>query len=278
MSVNFSRPFIFNSILSFFLAGCAFIMVFYAFRDHVQPSKGSLESSFYVSLKPIATALENWLIVLTFIFSEMYGSVVLSLLFWSFSNDICSIEEAQMLYPILNMTGSVSLVVLGVLLAVADPYLAQNKDLFLQLSLGIVVVLGVLVLWIYKYLRVAAQSKPEKKTNLGFIESLKVVFSSSYIANIATSVVCYSFVVNFITIYYKNALSLFWLENTISGVAIESVLMGLCTIIFSLLGSVFLKRWGWTKVCFDLNADRIDHTSLFWCHWNRFSLSASRIR
>lgn len=92
MSVKFTKPFIFNSILSFFLGTYAFIMVMYAFRGQVQPAKGSLESTYHVSLKPIATAFENWIIVLTFIMGEMYGSVVLSLLFWSFCNDICTVR------------------------------------------------------------------------------------------------------------------------------------------------------------------------------------------
>lgn len=171
------------------------------------------------------------------------------------------VDEAGRFYPLINLVANVSLIFLGVLLAVFNSFLKQKKDLFLQISLGIVIVLGLVVLYIYKWMQEhvltdpdlydPAKSKPKKnKPKLGFTESIKVIFSSSYIANIAISVICYGSVVNFVEIYYKNALNLFWLESTINGVAIESGLTGFMVIILSLfIGATAVKRFGWTRVC-----------------------------
>jgi AAA family ATP:ADP antiporter len=73
-----------------------------------------LEESWPASLKPIATAGENWIIVLVFIFGEMYGTVVLSLLFWGFANEICTVHEAKRFYPLINLIANVALVLLGI--------------------------------------------------------------------------------------------------------------------------------------------------------------------
>jgi AAA family ATP:ADP antiporter len=120
-----------------------------------------LEESWPDSLEPIATLAENWIIVLVFIFGEMYGTIVLSLLFWGFANDICTVHEAKRFYPLISLIANVALVLLGILshhltnsgiiLFVANESLKTNKDLFLQIALGTVIVLGLVVAYIFKW-------------------------------------------------------------------------------------------------------------------------------
>jgi len=37
----------------------------------------------------------NWTATLFFIMSELWGSVVISLLFWSLADDVCNVSEAK---------------------------------------------------------------------------------------------------------------------------------------------------------------------------------------
>jgi AAA family ATP:ADP antiporter len=138
MSVNRSKAFIFYSMHGFFMVMYAFIMIAYAFKDQIQPERGSLQEAYPSTLKPIATAFENWIIVLVFIFGEMYGSIILSLMFWGFANDICTVNESKRFYPLIGLTGNAALVVLGIILAALNNALKARKDLFLQISMGMV--------------------------------------------------------------------------------------------------------------------------------------------
>jgi AAA family ATP:ADP antiporter len=116
LSVTKSKAFIFYSMHAFFMILYGCIMVAYAFKDQLQPERGSLETTYPSTFKPIATMFENWIIVLVFIFGEMYGSIILSLMFWGFSNDICTVDESKRFYPLIGLTGNVALVMLGIFL------------------------------------------------------------------------------------------------------------------------------------------------------------------
>lgn len=189
----------------------------------------------------------------------MYGSIVLSLLFWGYANEICSVDEAKRFYPLLNLTGNTSLVFLGILLAAGNETLKQKKDLLLQISLAIVIILGIIVLLIYRWMQTNVLTDPElysaekiKKRNakpkMGMGESLRFVFSSGYVAKIAAMLICYGACVNFIEIFYKNMLNLYWMRSTMNGMSIESGVMGLMVILLSLfVGTTAVSRFGWTR-------------------------------
>ena len=46
--------------------------------------------------------VRNWLFTLFYCISELWGDVVLSLLFWGLANETTSIEDAPLLYPLFD--------------------------------------------------------------------------------------------------------------------------------------------------------------------------------
>ena len=71
--------------------------------------------------------LHNWTFTLFYCFSELWGDVVLSLLFWGLANDITREEEAMLLYPLFGLGANVAQAVAGrvlKLLSVAPVYAA----------------------------------------------------------------------------------------------------------------------------------------------------------
>jgi hypothetical protein len=55
----------------------------------------------------------NWTYSLFFILGELWGSVAISLLFWSLADDVCTVDEAKTLYPKLGIAANVGLVLAG---------------------------------------------------------------------------------------------------------------------------------------------------------------------
>lgn len=105
----------------------------------------------------------------------------------------------------------------GIVLASFNQFLKKRKDLFLQLALGSVftyylivkvILLGLVIIYIYYWIQKHVLTDPElykdkyktrkSKAQSGFTESIKLIFSSGYIAKIACSVLCYGSIVSFL--------------------------------------------------------------------------------
>lgn len=57
--------------------------------------------------------VRNWLFTLFYCVSELWGDVVLSLLFWGLANETTSIEDAPLLYPLFGIGANVAQTVAG---------------------------------------------------------------------------------------------------------------------------------------------------------------------
>ena len=57
--------------------------------------------------------LRNWTFTLFYVVSELWGDVVLSLLFWGLANDITSLRKARVLYPLFGIGANVAQVAAG---------------------------------------------------------------------------------------------------------------------------------------------------------------------
>ena len=61
---------------------------------------------------PIAI-LRNWTYCLFYVMAELWGSVVVSVLFWGFANQITTVEEAEGFYPLFGLGANVALIFSG---------------------------------------------------------------------------------------------------------------------------------------------------------------------
>lgn len=61
---------------------------------------------------PIAI-IRNWTFCLFYVMAELWGSVVVSVLFWGFANQITTVEEASQFYPLFGLGANVALIFSG---------------------------------------------------------------------------------------------------------------------------------------------------------------------
>ena len=54
--------------------------------------------------------IENWSYSLYYILSELWGSVMLSLLFWQTANQVFNIKQAKTGYPLLGLGGQIGMI------------------------------------------------------------------------------------------------------------------------------------------------------------------------
>ena len=97
----------------------------------------------------------NWSFSIFYILSELWGSVVLSMLFWQFANEITKVTEAKRFYGLFGMIGNIGLLSPAPIIILTAKYaksLPKDIDSFgvnLKLLMSCVLVSGLVAISTY---------------------------------------------------------------------------------------------------------------------------------
>ncbi|OGN61817.1 MAG: AAA family ATPase [Chlamydiae bacterium RIFCSPHIGHO2_12_FULL_27_8] len=271
LSNKLSKPALFYATLSPFLIFFAlFALVLYPAKDFLHPYAfaDKMQSLLPTGFMGLIAVLRNWVFSIFYILSELWGSVVLSLLFWGFANDITKVKEAKRFYALFLTGANVALLVSGPtiryfanlpkkLAAVAgvDPWgMTINKLMLL------VVLMGLIIMGCYYYMNKSVltdsrfyspeEMKSSKKTKpkLSMKESFKFIFSSKYLGLLAVLVVGYGIAINLVEVTWKSQLKLEFPNSNdyLAFMGAFSTVTGFVTILTTMfLGGNIMRRFGW---------------------------------
>lgn len=78
--------------------------------------------------------------------SELWGAVVISVLFWTLANEVCTVDEAKSVYPLVGIAANIALVLAGTFVkTVSNVYAAGSTQIMLNwLVTGIVASTGIM--------------------------------------------------------------------------------------------------------------------------------------
>jgi AAA family ATP:ADP antiporter len=88
----------------FYACTIPFLIFFLAFAFVIFPNVGALHPHAFVDKIALAlpegfgaplAIVRNWSFAVFYVMAEMWGSVVASLLFWSFANEVTTVDEAK---------------------------------------------------------------------------------------------------------------------------------------------------------------------------------------
>jgi AAA family ATP:ADP antiporter len=267
---KYPRTTVFNGIVATFIAFFAlFGLVIYPNAALLHPTQfctwlaAMLPSGFSA---PIAI-LRNWTYAVFYTMAELWGSVVVSLLFWGFANEVTSVTEAKKYYPLFGLGANVALIFSGQFVrfvsklrvaaamgsAAIDPW-AQS----LRYLMGGVVASGFGILALFRYMQTSVMTDPEcvdpnaskkakTKTSMGLRESASFLAASPYIRNLAALVICYGMSINIVEVSWKAKLkAAFPNPNDYSMfMGTFSSVTGSITLFMMLLGRRIFKVFGW---------------------------------
>lgn len=152
----------------------------------------------------------------------MWGSVVVSLLFWGFANEITTVSEAKKYYPLFGLMANVALIFSGQYVkfvssmkvaAGVDPWVNSLNWLMTAVVAGGGVILGLM-----KYMQTQVLTDPEcvdptkeakrkkTKTKMTMKESASFLSNSPYIRDLALLVIGYGMSINIIEVTWKSKL------------------------------------------------------------------------
>ncbi|KAJ6415895.1 hypothetical protein OIU84_004642 [Salix udensis] len=208
-------------------------------------------------LGPLAI-MRIWTFCLFYVMAELWGSVVVSVLFWGFANQITSVDEAKRFYPLFGLGANVALIFSGRTVKYFSNLrtnLGPGVDgwaVSLKGMMSIVVLMGLAIClcywWVNAYVPLPTRSmKKKEKPKMSTMESLKFLVSSRYIRDLATLVVAYGISINLVEVTWKSKLKAqFPSPNEYSAFMGDfSTATGIATFTMMLLSQFIFEKYGW---------------------------------
>ena len=213
----------YTCIIPFIAFFGAFAFMIYPIRDVLHPTafcENLLEQMGPRFAGPIAI-VRNWTYCLFYVMAELWGSVVVSVLFWGLANTVTTVDEAKQFYPLFGLGANVALIFSGRAVKIFSQIRANlppgvdGWGLSLKGLMGMVVVGGLVICLVHAYLQKAVIPKlagsvqkreKKKKEPMSVGDSFKFLASSPYIRDLAFLVVAYGISINLVEVTWKSKL------------------------------------------------------------------------
>lgn len=255
------------AILPFLAFFTLFVYVLYPNREMLHPNASAdlLESYLPLGLHGLVSVYRNWTYSLFYILSELWGSAVLSLMFWGFANDITRVTESKRFYTLFGLGANVAMLVSGpaiVYFSNIRGSLPADVDAWqytLNYLMTMVVLAGAAIIAIYwwinrnvltdpRFYDANAEKKARKeKTKMGIMESFAYLAKSKYILCIATVVIAYGICINLVEVTWKGQIKAQYPNPNDYSMFMGyfSTLTGTATIIMLFVGGYIIRKKGW---------------------------------
>lgn len=262
------RKLLYIIVIPFLVFFALFALVLYPNRDVLHPTESVewLKSVLPAGFHGVISMYRYWLYSLFYTLSELWGSAVLSLMFWQFANDVTPVKEAKRFYAHFYLLGNLAVILAGFAtrkLSQVRHNLPEGVDAWgvsLNYMMTVVVVCGLLMLAIYyamnRYVltdpRLMKQEgeksvKKKKKPKLTIKESMTFLLKSKYLGLIALLVISYGIAINLIEVSWKHQVHLLYPTENEYGAFMGLLLMvtGLSTFLVIFVGSSVVRVFGW---------------------------------
>jgi AAA family ATP:ADP antiporter len=246
-----------------------FPYVIYPLKDQLHMSLATVEhyQALYPTIKWIIPIIGGWTYSIFYILSELWGSAVLSLLFWQFANAITPVHEAKRFYGMFGFVGNFGLLLSGPAIIFVSEYihkLGLSRDLatgmMLQYLMALVIVAGVILLVTFSWMNrkvlvhkryydpeAMGEKSGKKKAKLSVLESFKYILQSPYLGLIAVLVLAYGVSINLFEGIWKGQIKIAYPTeveyNRVMGGL--STLTGGIAVLLMLVGSNILRKFSW---------------------------------
>ncbi|MDO4503886.1 MAG: Npt1/Npt2 family nucleotide transporter [Clostridia bacterium] len=212
---NTKTFYIMVSIFAAFFATFVFVLfpnhtVIHANAETVKNLQNSLPGFFYFMV-PCVT---NWSFTLFYIFSEIWGTIAISSLFWQFANRVTRKSEVKRFYGVYALLGNMGVFVSGTTLEKMSKAKGAEFDRNVVIMVSVCILFALATMGIFYYINNVVLKDPrfydpndvkpkKKKGKVGMMEGIKILFTSPYIGLVAVLVVSYGIAINFIEVVLK---------------------------------------------------------------------------
>lgn len=249
-------------ISSFLLFYAIFGLIIFPNIDKLQGSPEQLkhwQTVCPIFLYNIIPCFVNWAYTLFYVFSEMWGTMVISLLFWQFANQVTRKSEVKRFFGLFSTIGNMGVIFAGnTLKAMANVENEEAFDAHVKILMGGVIVFGVLTMLIHKYIDSVVMKDPrfknddevsskKSKEKVGTMQGIKILCKSKYLRLISVLVIGFGFCNNFVEFLLKEKMrDLFPTKTAYSNMTSNlTIVTGIFAILANLVSANILRRCKW---------------------------------
>ena len=267
---RYSREKVFYIMMSIFLGFfVVFSCVLYPLKDYLHPHEfaDKMEALLPVGCKGFVALLRNWTYTTFYVMAELWGTTIMTVLFWGFANEILNVHTAKRFYVLILVGGNLSAIGAGGLSAVisklgiswgsfhgSDPW--QYSLLILT---AIVIFNGCLILGAFRWLHTnilthqdfshhlsSSSDKPDFKMSLR--KNFSYLAKSKYLLCIATIVVAYNICINLTEVTWKDQLLQICPHPNDFNAYMGKVTMwiGIVATLVAIMSATVIRKWSWT--------------------------------
>ncbi|MDR1365528.1 MAG: NTP/NDP exchange transporter [Holosporales bacterium] len=256
------RPKLFYSVTSFFaLYLVLFVSFLYPNRDALHPDLTAVIAS-WPRFRWLLLIAGNWTLSLFYIMAELWGSVMISLMFWQYANEITNLKEARRFYSMFGFFSNFGAIAAGnlvVKLSSSGKNIAA-WDSSLHSIMIFVISSCVIIMCIYWWMErnvltdkrfydpeANAGKTKKKKAKMSLGESFKYIFTSKYLGYIVLLIICYGVSINLVEGIWKDRMRAFCSHSTEYNAIMGRLQMytGTAALVMMLIGMNIVRRFSW---------------------------------
>jgi ATP:ADP antiporter, AAA family len=224
VSNKLSREKIFYVMMSIFIAFfLLFMFVLYPFQHLLHPhaSCDEIQRLLPRGFQGFIAMFRNWTFTLFYIMSEMWSTIIMTVLSWGFANDVTSINDAKRYYGLLGISINLSGILAGSVATSMSqntyhaslPFGATAWDQTIFFLCSIIVLAGFTCMLLFRYIHTQGfgynspsyhQEYGGTEVKMGLRKNFAYLAKSKYLICIAMIVVMYNIAINLIEVIWKD--------------------------------------------------------------------------
>jgi ATP:ADP antiporter, AAA family len=243
-----------------------FVCILYPMRDYIHPNNlaDKVQSLLPSGLKGLIALFRNWTLTSFYVMAELWGTAVLTVLFWGFANEVTSIMQAKRFYILFGAGANIAAILAGRASSILSKnsfnhFIPYGKTAWDQSVLFIsttIIIIGILIMLLFRYLNKNVIAKEElnspnivkTKIKMSMRKNFSYLAKSKYLISIAIIVLTYNLATNLVELVWKNQLKALYPNpsdyNNYMGYVIT--MTGIIATISAFLMSGMLRKFTWT--------------------------------
>lgn len=265
----FSREKVFYIMMSFFLGFFAIFTLFlFPYRDTLHPHAlaDKLQEILPMGLSGFIAIFRNWTFSAFYIMAEMWSTMIMTVLFWGYANDVTSVRDGKRHYAILGLGANLATIISGQVSNMIsthqyNPALPIGNDAWGQALFflnGVILLAGLLCMGLFRWLNKhsVSYSAPattnnnadSQKIKMGIRQNFKYLAKSKYLICIAVVVLMFNISLTLIEVVWKDQVGRLYPNPNDFNAYMSNVLtgIGLLATIGAFISGSIMRRFSWT--------------------------------
>ena len=208
-----------------------------------------------IFFRTFITCFANWPFVAFYVISELWGSIMISSLFWQFANRVTLKHEVTRFFGLFSLVSSVGTVIAG---STIMNY-ALNLDVHrVKVLMAGILITSTIILIIYAYINklvakdvriYQAEHSPRGSSNkkkVSALEGIKILFKNPYLMLVSVLILSYGIAINFSEILMKAGMKEAFDKSQYAKMqGMLSVFTGIFASVVVLISANILRKFSW---------------------------------